>query len=58
MSRTYQWLLVTRSNSVIITEPVRFRFLARLEAWRRNRANPGATGSVKENPPPRRASGG
>ena len=58
MSRTYQWSLVTRSNSVIITEPVRYRFLARQEAWRRNRANPGATASVEANPPLRRASGG
>ena len=55
MSRTYRWSIVTRSNTMIVTEPVRYRFLARLEAWRRRRANPNEMVSVEENRPLRRA---
>lgn len=48
MSRSYQWSLVTQSNTVIITEPRKYRLLAKVEAWRRKKDDPDATISVEE----------
>ena len=44
---TRAWALITRTDTVIETEPRKYRFLAEIEAWRRNLANPDTVTTVE-----------